>query len=72
MKDLDYTPDAALAERIREALPNHPRKFKDGEIIAWYVLDGETYKPQVSCKTRDAARELAGDDGEIGKLTREH
>jgi len=38
MKDLDYTPDAALAQRIRDHLPRRPSPWRDGETIGWFVV----------------------------------
>lgn len=71
MKDLDYTPDAALAERIRDSLPRRPSPWRDGETIAWFVVD-EQGNPFLRTTSRDDARELAGKDGDIAKLVRSH
>ena len=70
MKDLDYTPDVDLAQRIRDCLPR--RRPQDGDIIYWVVLDPETGEACARCNTRREARELAGPDGDIGKLLRAH
>ena len=71
MKDLDYTPDAELAQRIRESLPRRPSQWRDGETIGWFLVDEEG-NPFMRAGNRDEARALAGDDAEFGKLVRSH
>lgn len=71
MKDLDYTPDAALAQRIRDHLPRRPSPWRDGETIGWFVVD-ERGNPFLRATSRDDARAQAGDDADIGKLVRSH
>lgn len=65
---LDFTPDPALAERIRAALPRH----QEGDVLGWVIVDPDTGEWCMRARTRTEARFLAGKDGQIGKVVRAH